>query len=72
VLQPSRGREMRNGSIELESGRWYWMLQPQWSGASLVFQHCRRVHDRMRSWTPKQDLTVKEVTDLALDPLERT
>jgi hypothetical protein len=62
---------MRSGTIDLASGRWHWTLLPQWTGATVVFQHRDRVHDEMRSWTPEMELTDDEARELALDALER-
>lgn len=63
---------MRSGTIELPSGRWHWTLLPQWTGATIIFQHRDRVHDEMRSWTPDHELTEQEARELAADALERT
>lgn len=62
---------MRSGTIDLASGRWNWTLLPQWTGATVVFQHRDRLHDEMRSWTPEMELTELEARELALDALER-
>ena len=63
---------MRSGTVELSSGRWHWTLVPQWTGATIVFQHRERVHDEMRSWTPNQEVEAEDAVELALDALERT
>lgn len=63
---------MRSGTVELPSGRWHWTLLPQWTGATIIFQHRDRVHDEMRSWTPDHELTEDEARELAADALERT
>lgn len=63
---------MRNGTIDLSSGRWHWTLIPQWTGATIVFQHRDRVHDEMRSWTPEHELTDEQARELAADAVERT
>lgn len=62
---------MRSGTIELQSGRWHWTLLPQWTGATVVFQHRDRVHDEMRSWTAEKELTQSEARELAVDAIER-
>lgn len=63
---------MRSGTIELGSGRWHWTLLPQWTGATIVFQHRDRVHDEMRSWTPHREIEPEEAQELGAEALERT
>ena len=63
---------MRSGTVELPSGRWHWTLLPQWTGATVVFQHRDRPHDEMRNWTPQQEVTEEEALELAVEALERT
>lgn len=63
---------MRSGTVELPSGRWHWTLLPQWTGATIVFQHRDRAHDEMRSWTPQKEVTEEEALELGVEALERT
>jgi hypothetical protein len=62
---------MSSGTIELPSGRWYWSVNPQWRGATVVFRHRDRLDDEMRSWTPGECLTALEALQLGREPLER-
>lgn len=72
IPNPRIPDRMRSGTVELPSGRWHWTLLPQWTGATIVFQHRDRVHDEMRNWTPQQEVTEEEALELAVEALERT
>lgn len=63
--------ESRQGSVQLRSGRWSWLIREQVTGASVVFHHRDRPLDELRTWIPESELSVARATELALDPVER-
>ncbi len=62
---------MRDGTIEIESGRWSWSLVPRWRGGTVLFRRPEKPGDEMRAWVPKRRVSEAEVRGLARDPLER-
>lgn len=63
---------MTSGSVELQSGRWYWRVEQQARGATVVFRHRDRAADEMRTWIPVVDLMLTEAKENARDPVSRT
>ena len=63
--------ESRQGTVQLRSGRWSWLVRERNSGAAVVFHHRDRPMDELRTWIPEGELSVARATELALDPVER-
>ncbi|MEX2572081.1 MAG: hypothetical protein WD737_12340 [Gemmatimonadota bacterium] len=63
---------MSSGNVELRSGRWDWRLQEQSRGALVVFTHCRRPQDEMRTWVESPEIMMFDADENARDPVSRT